>query len=136
MGWYGQLKHLRGANDVSLPYVSRDTAKVTDAIQAIIYLNSDKEFMFTFLLEGDGYVAYSMRVYNEHKPLVIDASGWAHICIFDKLSDCRAALEALKQYTKEESSKKIRMAVAYTIINTCYNGSLDTGPSVCTGDSC
>lgn len=41
----------------------------------IIYLNSDEEFMATFLLESDDYVADSKKEYDELKPFVIDDLG-------------------------------------------------------------
>lgn len=75
--------------------------------------------MVTLLLEGDDYDADSKRVYNELKPLMIDGLGWAKILPFDKLSDGRTALSAVKRHAEGKSLKNIRMVVAYIIIDTC-----------------
>jgi len=68
-------------------------------------------------------VADSKRVYNKLKPLIIDGAEKLNIYPFDKLSDGRAVVTILKRYAEVETSKKIRMVVAYPIINTVrYTG--------------
>jgi len=86
-GCYRHIKEHREANDVLLQYIWRNNVGVVDAIQDIIYTNSDEDFMVAFLLEGDNYIADSKRAYNKLKLIVINGPGCADIIPFDERSD-------------------------------------------------
>lgn len=113
----------RGAAEIPLSYVFRESEVVTQEIRDAIYTSVDEEFIATTALSGKHFAIDNKRVWNEFKELNVGGPGWSFIKRFEKTTDGRGAVLALKIQCEGDASILNRKTKAYTsIANAVYGG--------------
>ena len=88
---------IRGAAKVPLSYVVRDHEVVTAAIREREYGSHALMVTAIIQLSGPHYDVDNVSVWEIIKSLVIDGFGWSFVKKFDRTTDGRGAVEALRR---------------------------------------
>ena len=87
--------------------------EVTDAIVAHPYVDTDKEYIYTFKLEGVEYAANSKRYFEILKPLLLAGPAWTFIRKYNKDNDGHGAIIALCAQADGTNMTKLSISAAY-----------------------
>jgi hypothetical protein len=112
------LGRVKGAAHISLLYLIRDHEEVTDEIRDADYESEEDMLIAITTLFGPHYEIDNKTLYAELKPLVVDGPGWRFIKKFDKLSDGRKAILALRAQAEGQSAQLTRKAKAYASMSS------------------
>ena len=117
------LGRVRGAAEVPLKYLIRETAEVTDVIRNAAYASTEERLIAVMVHTGSHYALDNRTRYDELKPLVIDGPGWGFVKQFDKMKDGQSAVLALKSQAEGLTAKLMRKTKAYSSIEqSVYRG--------------
>jgi hypothetical protein len=117
------LGQIRGAAKVPLSYVIRDHDIVTDAMRAAEYTSHPRKVVALLQLSGEHYKVDNESVWEVIKTLVIDGFGWNYVKRFNKNTDGRGAVQALRRQCEGKTSANTRKNKAYlSISSSSYKG--------------
>lgn len=122
--WVTYTGQLRGAAKIPLSYVYREhEVEPADDLLLDVYEDDDERFVARTRLSGAHYAADNKRVFNEFKALVADGPGWPFIKQFNKRTDGRSAILALKLQAEGSSYTMARRDEALAVFRkTRYTG--------------
>lgn len=122
--WVTYTGQLRGAALIPLTYVFREhEIEPYDDLMADVYEDNDERFVARTRLTGVHYAADNKRVFNEFKALIADGPGWPFIKQFNRKTDGRSAILALKLQAEGNSYTMARRDAALAVFRkTRYTG--------------
>lgn len=117
------LSTIRGAATAPLTYICRNEETPVDDDDVDASLDYDEMLCASLTLEGQHYKLDNKRVWAEFKALVVEGPAWTHVKRFNRTSDGRGAILALKLQMEGPNSFLLRRQAAYRLVaNTYYRG--------------
>jgi hypothetical protein len=119
--WEASLTYfgsIRGAADIPLSYVFRDTREVTQQDLQATYPSNDARLSRCTVLMGTHFNTDSIRVWNEWKVLVQDGPGWDFVKRYETNKDGREAVLVLKTQQESMNGLTSRKNKAYSALET------------------
>jgi hypothetical protein len=109
---------IRGAADIPISYVFRDTLAITQADRDADYHSTDAKLIRCTVLQGTHFNADNVRVWNEWKVLVQDGPGWDFCKRFEGTQNGREAVLILRRQQESMTGITSRKNIAYTALES------------------